>query len=234
MPADNPGAAGDAGRPPRDSTAPGFDFGPEINPRERTAYHEAAHAVAARAFRLSVGPVTIEPGKSFSGTCFTGHPRSPFIAATGPTVLWPASLRKMHEAEAVIALAGDIGEELYDAERLARPAPRDEDVSVQTVRAVLERHTGKLPRAEAARLKEAKEREDEEREVSKDWEQALRAAEILAPDGVVALTPWLRHLTRELLVARWTQVQTVAMALLERGTLSKRELRALLADTKAR
>jgi hypothetical protein len=138
----------------------------------------------------------------------------------------------MFEAAAVIALAGDIGEELYDAERLARPVPRDEDVSVRKVRAVLERHTGKLPRAEAEQLQAAKEREDEERTISKDWEQALRAAEILAPDAVVALTPWLRHLTRELLLARWTQVRIVAAALLERGTLSKRELRALLADTR--
>ena len=220
------------GRRRRHAGAQGFTFPPEVNARERLAFHEAAHAVAARAFGLSVGPVTIEPGKSFAGACFHGPPRSRFVAAIGPTVLWPASFRKMFEADAVIAFAGDIASELYDAERLTRPAPADRDAAVRKVRAVLERHTGELPRAESAKLQEARNREKEERVISKDWESALEAAGILAPRGSrgpdTLAAPLDAGAARRPLAGGphrgWCAV--------ERGTLSRKQIRELLAGTK--
>jgi hypothetical protein len=95
---------------------------------------------------------------------------------------------------------------------------------VDIVREVLERHT--LPRREAAKLERAGRTEWPD-----DFEKALAASTALALENVWTLWPWLRVQTFELLESVWRDVERVAEALLEHETLSKKQLRELLAGT---
>src|SRR5215218_3613158 len=88
------------------------------------AYHEAAHAVATVLLggRL-VGPVSVREALRWRGVAFVRPPTASAadvarVDVSAPLALWPARVRRQHEADAMIAIAGAFGA------RYAPPASR--------------------------------------------------------------------------------------------------------------
>lgn len=219
----NPPHAAGAGRGRRLLVAP--------RPRadlERTAHHEAGHVVAAKSFGYGVGPASIVPAENFNGIMFHSV-RKPDVRV-GLLILWPVTMRRKFEEAVVISLAGPVASDLYMRE--AGYLAEDEDERL--VRTMLEGATdgatpsvSRLPAAESRKLAAAECRDDP---LHDDWQQAHEVAYAYALSDAPIAVSWLRTQTRQLLVSRWRHVTRVADALLERQTLSKRELRELLND----
>lgn len=101
----------------------------------RTAVHESGHAVAAVLLRatMNAGPITINPGVSYSGICYFGRTRKPGASdlddLTRPYPLLPARLRRFHEVRCMCLLAGEIAVDLHGG----RDAPPPAEVDTETV-----------------------------------------------------------------------------------------------------
>lgn len=84
----------------------------------RTAVHESGHAAASFLLGFAgAGPVSIAPGRAYSGICFTGHPErigpEDLNGMDRPGPLLPARLRRSVETRVMVAMAGDVAAGLF-------------------------------------------------------------------------------------------------------------------------
>lgn len=118
--------------------------------REWIAHHEAAHAVVAFLLERRVHLVSIRPTEAYGGVVVRAHgPRGHYDESLlfRPTVLWPAKLRRELEVDIMIALAGDVGEELALGPRSGFGQPEHERQAESALRALSD-----LSRRERERL----------------------------------------------------------------------------------
>lgn len=189
------------------------------------AVHEAGHAVVAFICGFTcAGPVSIEPGRAYSAVCWPGHAARPGAAdlatATRPVPLQAAGLRRYHELEIMVALAGDVAADLFWWRGRAGRVPE-----LPSGRIV-----AGLPRREAALIAAAAASDD----VGSD---AGRVAEILRQShgsagspAAVAYCRWLEAEVRSLLGGPGTgMVHALSVELLAARVLSSRRWRAIVA-----
>lgn len=174
----------------------------------RLAIHEAAHAVVAIALGRGLsGPVSIRPGKHFSGIAFVDAPTLTAVPLLGaPVILLDPDLRKMVETEIVIHLAGPEAERfLFEKPRSSRrPVLPDEQAAERLARVLV------LSPSESARLREAED-SDEPRRSDEDWAHELAWA-LAGSNEVAHYLAWLREVTRHLLLSPSVARSVLAVA----------------------
>jgi hypothetical protein len=83
----------------------------------RTALHEAAHASVARSFGWLPGPLTVRAGTRWAG-CAAWRPPAlsldevALVDVAEPFVVWPAAVRKRLESGVLVAMAGQVAEQM--------------------------------------------------------------------------------------------------------------------------
>jgi hypothetical protein len=197
----------------------------ERDERLRIAYHEAAHAAVAHITKRPIEVVSIRPGPSWSGVCFTReHPvrDADLDQLHLPVPLQPARLRKAVELRIIGCLAGRIGEELGAFYPHGSAATSTDDAAAMAL-------------AEAATLtpeqKELLRRGDnpEKRPSTDDEEAAALAGALAGRDEATSYYGWLRATTRSMVYGERCRrlVYALVPVLLEREVVGAAEVRAI-------
>lgn len=189
------------------------------------AIHEAGHAAVAFLCGFTcAGPVSIEPGRAYSGICWPGHAARPaagdLATSSRPVPLQAAGLRRYHELEIMVSLAGDVAADMFWWR--GRPGRVPELPSGQIVAGLSRREAGQLADAAAAD------------DVGSD---AARVAEILrrshgtaGSPAAVAYCRWLEAEVRSLLGGPGVgMVHALSVELMAARVLSPRAWRAIAA-----
>jgi hypothetical protein len=197
---------------------------------ELTALHEAGHAAAADALGCKVVLATVEPGEHLSGVCryLPLRVRDDLPdTVESPLIVWPAGWQRDLGAKVVIALAGDLAEELF-APRGTASLRLAESVTAQAWER-LEVLSADGPAATAAELAEAA------RAVSEPGRSDAKCIADIAfvahggdPLRAAAWLHWLSEETRALLLAHEGAVRCMAALLAEHGTLGEQAAAACL------
>jgi hypothetical protein len=98
-----------------------------------TACHEASHATCAWLLGAMVqaGPISITPGRSYTGICFAG--RAPkyrdadLAGISAPYPLLPARVRRQYESRVMMLPGGWIGESLHSNRREPEPSSETDE-----------------------------------------------------------------------------------------------------------
>jgi hypothetical protein len=197
--------------------------------RELTAIHEASHSVVTHARGWTPGALTVEGGTRLAG-CATFTRRavpSEVIAqvdAEQPFVMWPHEARWWIESEVMIALAGDIGEELFAPRTGRRP-------ELVTVRAAEIAETLPLATSEERRATAAM---CDDSEYESDAEVVARMMRLAHGPDLVSAVMWTRYLeaqVRALLAFHERRVRRLAEVATALGTVGGEALAAMLRDT---
>jgi hypothetical protein len=197
---------------------------------ERTAVHEAAHAVVARLLGLDVQAVTVSRGRRYAGVCLVVPPD----AAAGRSLLGvmsavqlPPALRQELEVDLMVTAAGNLAVDLFQG-----PGRRPDRLA--------DRVSARLDREADAPALTAEERSDvaaaaarTEGETDDDIVTRL-AVEMNAGDLPAAAlhVAYLEASTRTLLSRNAAAVRAVADALLEHRTLGAEHVSRLILDAR--
>jgi hypothetical protein len=202
--------------------------------QERTAHHEAGHAVVARLLGRGVEAVTIIRGLTFGGVCLLG-PRSSAAGAAlvgvMPAVRLPPAVRQELEVEAMVFAAGTVAVGLFDQ----APA-RHGDRLAERVEQRLARDTAGAPALTAEeRASVAAAVADTDPGESDDEAVARLAAELNPNDLTAAVlhVAYLEASTRTLLSRNAAAVHAVADALLAHRKLGSEHVSRLILEARA-
>lgn len=201
----------------------GADFDP-------VAIHESGHAYAAWRCGRACGPVTIRPGRRWAGLAYAGPVTIDRRAwarldASLPYPLWPAAVRRKCDVLALTWAAGEAAEEvLYYMPGRSR---RGGGVLAQAAELA-----AAMPPSRADEVRLAVGRADTTGQ--SDGERLAALVRAMWPDEAAELrVQWLAYVgaeARHMIAAGAGTVERLASVLAERGTLSGRAVRAILAE----
>jgi hypothetical protein len=187
--------------------------------RRRTAYHEAAHAVAGILYGRPIRVVSIRPGAQYRGTTLYESSTGLSEALAGvfdpsaPALLQPSETRTAIEREIVITLAGPTaGQWAHVTTGRIEPDPCEIDAekAAAGLAALSPRHRELIVSEEVS---------DAERVGDEQAASNLSWALIGEPIEEVMHLAWLRAVTSNLVVRQWHQIEALANALLDRTVL---------------
>lgn len=217
-------------RDPRASEADAPAAGPpaviprDSHDRQRTAYHEAGHALAAWLYDRPLAVVSIKPGRHYNGvTRFESADRGWIEAfdVDSAALFQPIDVRTAIEREIVISLAGPIAAELA--------LPPTGFTGPDECELVAERESASMaalsPRAQelVTAMESGPPHESDEQTAAHlshalTWDEAEAAAHLA----------WLRVTARRLIARHWYRAAALAAALLERPVLDGKTAVAIL------
>jgi hypothetical protein len=198
----------------------------------RVEYHEAGHVVVVAACGGTVRSVTVEQGQALAGCVRYRRAEAPPGASDGldvtqPFVLWPNGARRWVEAEVLVALAGEVAEELFEP----RPPPGRVSEPVAAVAAELVEKLPPLPEAERENLRAVMDSPG-----PSDAEYVAQMVRLGHGNDAAALAvshwwlAYMRYEARALLELHWRRVRRLADVLAQVGSLSGEAVAAVLRE----
>lgn len=194
--------------------------------RHLTALHEAGHTYTAWRLGLDVGPVTIQPGKAWTGLARYTHPpltdEWASLDPEQPYLRWPPAIRQHLDMRATVAAAGDIAEAALAP--IHTPYHRGQPLALQALDIAA---TAPPTRAEEVAFELAR---LDEHGLS-DTEALAKLVHVIYPNDPDTGLRWLCYISAEaqaLVFAGADHVFTLTDALLEHGTLSATAARTIL------
>lgn len=191
---------------------------------QRTAHHEAAHAVADLVFGHRPQLVSIRPTDRYSGVCQSDRTidRDGFRPDLS-VPQQPANVRANVESEVIAALAGPIAGAMFWPRSAAyRGTEPDEQVAQNAVLALGPRYRELLSDLET-----------NDEPLSSDEDKAVGLASAFAgPSQEAAYYGWLRSATVEFVTNYAKPIHDVAEALLHRTVLSGEEVASIVKGTR--
>lgn len=190
------------------------------------AIHEAGHAYVAWRCGRACGPVTVRPGPKWAGMAHSGPVTVPSGAwarldATRPVPLWPAAIRRKFDVLAMTTAAGEAAElALWWPGRTRRGGGALTEAG---------EIAASLPPSRTEEIRMAASRADTAGRT--DPETLAFLAGALWPDDSDLRISWIAYIAaeaRHMVAAGADQVERLASALAERGSLSGRAIRAIL------
>ena len=186
---------------------------------QRTAHHEAAHAVADLVFGHRPQLVSIRPTDRYNGVCQSDiGPRPDGFRAERSVPQQPADLRARVEADVISMLAGPIAGDAFWPETGYYAAHPDAVAAEQMIARLEPRYRELLSDLET-----------EPDHLPSDHEKATEITHAFAgPSQATAYYAWLRSVAHELVTEYARQIHAVAEALLERTVLTGEELAVIV------